>query len=38
MKKVGLITIHGMGKIKTSYYSKLENILKKSLGEQWLEV
>lgn len=38
MKDVGLITLHGMGKIKTSYYSELEEILKKKLGIDWTRV
>ena len=38
MKDVGLVTIHGMGKVDYNYYSKLEKILKKELGNQWSRV
>lgn len=38
MKEVALITLHGMGKIKPSYYSELEEMLKRRLGIKWTEV
>lgn len=38
MKEVALITLHGMGKIKTSYYSELEEMLKDRLKEKWARV
>ena len=38
MKDVGLITLHGMGKVKTNYYSELEEILKRKLGPDWTRV
>ncbi len=38
MKKVALITLHGMGKVNPSYYSKLEEGLRKRLDERWLDI
>ncbi|MFT4849294.1 MAG: hypothetical protein ACI83B_001833 [Sediminicola sp.] len=38
MKKVALITLHGMGKYKPNYYSELENKLKGMLGDDWASV
>ena len=38
MKEVALITLHGMGKTKTSYYSELEEKLKSRLGDKWTKV
>lgn len=38
MKEVALITLHGMGKVKPSYYSELEEMLKKQLGNKWTKV
>lgn len=38
MKEVALITLHGMGKIKPSYYSELEQMLKIRLGDKWTKV
>lgn len=38
MKDVALITLHGMGKVKPNYYSKLEDALKKRLGDDWARV
>ena len=38
MKKVALITIHGMGKIKPNYYKDIEHAMKHRLGEQWEQV
>lgn len=38
MKDVALITLHGMGKVKPSYYSDLEDALKDRLGERWTQV
>ena len=38
MKDVALITLHGMGKVKPSYYSELEGKLKNRLGDLWTKV
>ncbi|MGL6257729.1 hypothetical protein [Vibrio sp. WXL103] len=38
MKQVGLITLHGMGKIKPNYYATLEKKLKNELGDDWHKV
>lgn len=38
MKDVALITLHGMGKVKPSYYSKLEAGLQSRLGDAWTRV
>jgi hypothetical protein len=38
MPKAALITLHGMGKIKPSYYLDLEEGLKKQLGIKWTEL
>lgn len=38
MKEVALITLHGMGKIKPSYFSDLEDGLKKQLGSDWSKI
>lgn len=38
MKELALITLHGMGKVKTSYYSELEEMLKSRLKEKWTRV
>lgn len=38
MKKIALITLHGMGSVKKNYYSDLEDTLKKALGDDWLNV
>lgn len=38
MKEVALITLHGMGKVKLSYYSVLEQKLKSHLGDKWTKV
>ena len=38
MKEVALITLHGMGKVKTSYYSELEGMLKSRLKDKWTKV
>ena len=38
MKKVALITIHGMGKIKPNYYEDIESALKQRLAESWDEI
>lgn len=38
MKDVALITLHGMGKVKPSYYSELEEKLKSRLGSLWTRV
>ncbi len=38
MRKVALITLHGMGKIKPLYFAELEVGLKARLGEDWNEV
>ena len=38
MKKVALITLHGMGKIKENYYADLEDGLKKRLGDDWTKI
>jgi hypothetical protein len=38
MKEVALITLHGMGKVKLSYYSELEQMLKSRLGDKWAQV
>lgn len=38
MRKVALITLHGMGKIKPSYFAELEVGLKDRLGDAWSAV
>jgi hypothetical protein len=38
MKKVALLTLHGMGESKPDYHSELESGLKKRLGEAWAAV
>lgn len=38
MRDVALITLHGMGKVKESYYSDLEDGLKKAMGNDWVRV
>ncbi len=38
MKEVALITLHGMGKVKPSYYFELEEKLKTRLGDKWTRV
>jgi len=38
LKDVALITLHGMGKIKPSYFSELEDGLKKQLGNDWTRI
>ncbi|ARD20856.1 hypothetical protein [Shewanella japonica] len=38
MKKVALITLHGMGKYKPNYYADLEQSLKDMLGDDWAKV
>ncbi|MBV7469314.1 hypothetical protein [Aeromonas sp. sif0611] len=38
MKEIALITLHGMGKVKPSYYSELEEMLKGRLKEKWTRV
>lgn len=38
MKEVALITLHGMGKVKPSYFSDLEDGLKSALGDEWVRI
>lgn len=38
MKDVALITLHGMGKIKTSYYAELEEKLRSRLDDKWAKI
>jgi len=38
MKEVALITLHGMGKVKQSYYAELEDMLKNRLVDKWAKV
>ncbi len=38
MKEVALITLHGMGKVKPSYFSKLEDGLKNQLENDWTRI
>lgn len=38
MKEVALITLHGMGKLKPSYFSDLEDGLKDLLGSDWTRI
>ncbi|MCW8915784.1 MAG: hypothetical protein OQK24_08015 [Magnetovibrio sp.] len=38
MKKVALVTLHGMGKIKPNYFGDLEKGLKKRLGDRWSQI
>ena len=38
-KKLGLLTIHGMGETKTTYYAGLEESVKKRLGQKiWEDI
>ena len=38
MKKVALITLHGMGKIKSHYFAELAAGLAQRLGNEWHDV
>lgn len=38
MKEVALITLHGMGKVKPSYFSDLEDGLKSALNSDWQRI
>ena len=38
MKEIALITLHGMGKVKNSYFSDLESELKERMGDDWTRI